>query len=84
MQSQLPYIPFQSKIQNQGLTKITDRSIPSMPLRHVASNPNISLEINPKNQSEGFRGLPLNQVPSTQYNRPRHGDLARSLILPQQ
>lgn len=84
MQNQMPYIPYQPKAQGQTGTKIMDRSIPILPPKHTASNPNLSLDFNAKNQFEGFRGIPMAQSPVNQYSRPRHGDLARSMILPQQ
>lgn len=84
MQNQMPYIPFQSKMQSPTATKIIDRSIPNIPLRHATSNPNISLDIHSKTQFEGFRNGPITQPQVNQYNRARHGDLARSMILPQQ
>jgi hypothetical protein len=84
MQNQQPYVPYQPKLQMQGPTKLIDRAIPSFPPKHTASNPNLSLDFTPKPHFDAFRGLPLAQPPASQYARPRHGDLARSMILPQQ
>lgn len=50
MQNQLPYIPYQPKMQSPTANKIMDRSIPNIPLRHATSNPNISLDIHSKTQ----------------------------------
>lgn len=84
MQNQQSYMAYLPKMPIQGANKLIDRSIPVLPPKHSASNPNLSLDFNGKGQFDGFRGLPMAQSPVNQYNRARHGDLARSMMLPQQ
>lgn len=87
MQNQMAYTPFQPKGFGQ-IPKTIDRSIPIISPKHSVNNPNLSLEFNSKNQFESKysdnRVIPIILSPTNQHSRSRHGDLAKSLILPQQ
>jgi hypothetical protein len=84
----MTYTPYQPKSFAQGTPKTMDRSIPILSPKHTASNPNLSLDFNAKNQFEprnmDYRPIPMALSPNNQHTRSRHGDLARSLILTQQ
>lgn len=87
MQNQIPYNSFQPKNFNQPVSKINDRSVPAISPKFSVNNPNLSLDFNSKNQLEpknqDNRISPIILSPKSQYTRPRHGDLAKSLILQQ-
>ena len=88
MQGQMQYGQYHFKTLVQGQPKGIDKSNPTISLKHVNSNPNISLDNNSKSLFYSspleHRNLPVTQPVSNVQSRHRHGDLAKSLFLPQQ